>query len=65
MPLACDYQQALAIQDADSSVDQSISMGYDSEEAFQFAYTCARHRLGTGNNRLAIEFAQDAVNARY
>ena len=65
MPLACDYQQALAIESADFSVDQSISMGYDSEEAFQFAYAAARQRLGTGNNHLAIEFAQDAVNARY
>ena len=65
MPLACDYQQALAIQDADSSVDQSVSMSYDYDTALQFAYIAARLRLGTGNNRLALDFAKDAINARY
>ena len=65
MPLACDYQQGLAVQAANGSVEQSVSMSYDYDTALQFAYIAARLRLGAGNNRLALEFAKDAMDARY
>jgi hypothetical protein len=54
-----------AIEDANNSVFQSLANGYNRAQATQFAHIAAMHRLGSGHNKIALEIAHDAVDARY
>jgi hypothetical protein len=60
-----ERSEANAIEDADNSVIQSLANGYNRAQAIQFAHITAMHRLGSGHNKIALEIANDAVDARY